>query len=218
MAIILAAQTSVFASLTVGPNLITNGTFASPVIAASSVSAVSPTSWTSTLVNFNEGGEFLVNASAGPFTGVTGGGQDSFPAPEQGQQYVAIGDQSGSKVSQTFTVSSPSTYLLSWYGSSYTSSPYASVSPYEAVITNSSSATIGSLSSTPTADIWTPETMSVNLSDGTYTLSFIPTGYFGQACSLVDAVSLAAVPEPCTLSLLALGGLSMLRRRRRVTR
>jgi hypothetical protein len=209
LVVVFAAQAAL------AQNLLTNGGFESPTIGASSVSATSPTSWSCTLVNFNTGGAFLVNASAGGFMGVTGGGQDSFPAAEQGQQYLAIGNHSVSVVSQVFTVSTPATYLLSWDNSSYGSSPYAAVSPYEVAITNSSSSTVASLSSIqPIADVWTPETMSANLTAGTYTLSFTPAGPNGDACPLIDSVSLTAIPEPSTLTLLALGGVTILGRRR----
>ncbi|MGD0770106.1 MAG: PEP-CTERM sorting domain-containing protein [Tepidisphaeraceae bacterium] len=198
-----------------GAPLISNGDFESPSIGGGSVAGVSPTSWSCTLNNYNAGGAFLVNASGGAFWGVTGGGADYFPAAVEGQQYLAIGNHAASVVSQSFIISEPAMYVLSWYDSSYYSGGVA-CAPYEVAITDSSSTTIGSVSLAPSqTDVWEPETMTVNLTEGTYTLDFTPTGYSSQTCPLIDSVSLEAVPEPATSGLLTAGAAGFLMRRSR---
>lgn len=96
-AITTLAICGIFASSALAQNLLLNGSFESPLIPSNTFQTGTPNDWTS-------GGPigYIFNGVPANDTGLPG----SWPGPEDGLQYVDIGDNSAQSLSQTFTVSS----------------------------------------------------------------------------------------------------------------
>src|SRR5206468_2648045 len=98
-------------------NLLLNGSFESPAIANNTFQQGTPTSWG------------WSGPSGDIFNGDTGG---AWPLPEEGQQFVDIGNESQYALSQTFSITNQGVYVLNWYDSAghaggLTTSPYSMI-------------------------------------------------------------------------------------------
>jgi hypothetical protein len=166
-------------------NLILNGSFEDPVVAPDSINlGVTPTGWT--------GGAFLFNGSPA-----------GWPAPQDGNQYEDIGFAPLWSLSQTFMVTNPGQYLLTWYDNG--SSGYS----VDVTVTGNPTQSFGG-----TAGVWawSAHALEVTLAAGENTLTFSGNSPSVHADALIDDVRLTSVPEPATgglaagLGLLALAG------------
>jgi hypothetical protein len=170
-------------------NLILIGGFESPTIPSSSQLAVVPTSWT-----------------GGANTTIVNGNDPGRPLPLAGQQYVAVA--TSQTLSQLFTVASAGGYTLQWFDSA--SHEATSSVPYTVNLLSSTSQVVAAanLDAFHVQD-WFGRSLNVNLSPGNYTLSFTATGAGGPGgfSPGIDSVSVTAVPEPTTCSLVFAAGL-----------
>lgn len=173
-------------------NLLLNGSFESPSVPTNIISATIPTSW----------------SGSGPLLGMIHGAYGTLypPLPQDGQQYVALGNSSS--LSQVFTISSPGNFTLSWFDSSEFNGP-GQFSPYQVIVTNSIGNTVMNASFDANASgfgVWTPHSIGLALAADTYTLSFYGNAGFFAERSLLDNVSL--VPEPSSISVVLAAGLT----------
>ena len=168
----------------VNANLITNGSFESPV-AAPGLSSVRPSGWSGF-------GSFVGGLVHGP--GVVQGGAFYYPDPLDGDQFVDIGV--GEVVAQ-FTVATPGDYLLKWHDNSLITGWNGS---YGVEIKDSALATVvfaaysyAYLTQSPP---WRELTLDLaGLAAGTYSLKFGP----GTTHTYLDDVSVEAkfaIPTP----------------------
>ncbi len=174
-------------------SILLNGSFESPTVPVNSYQFVTPNSWvggSSTVALFNGS----VEISPGSY----------WPSPENGQQYVDIGDVSTYSLSQGFTLTGGGAYQLAWYDNAYDTGT-GTTSPYSVTISNNSFQVVAAenLNAAPAA--WQGRALLLNLGPGTYTLTFtalgIPYGYD----TLLDNVTLTPVPTPPAMLLLATG-------------
>ena len=156
-------------------NLLLNGSFESPGIPANTIAIATPDAWQ---------GSASTRIISGNY------GSPEFPGPEDGHQYVALGNDGilGS-ASQAFVITTPGIYALRWFdnaGNHPDTSPYSVVvigpgGVVASVTNNASHFALG----------WLPQSMQLNLSPGTYTVRFrseLPSPYGLSA--LIDNVSL----------------------------
>lgn len=163
-------------------SLLANGSFESPILSSNSFTVSTP----STLPAGWSGSPFaVVNGSSVFNAGAT------WPPPQDGQQYLELGDDPSFRISQNFTVSTAGSYTLSWYDSTaLTTSP--NTSPYSVAIINSANQTIATnYFEAGHNGIWMNRTMDITLDNGSYTLSFIAQGFLGGWDSLIDNVRLS---------------------------
>jgi hypothetical protein len=170
--VVLAAQAQ---------NLILNGSFESPALPINSQVITNPTYWTTI------GAVWLKNGTAC----VSGG----CPGPEDGQQYVDIGDNpANGPLMQTFTVSNSMSCVLNWYDS-VGDSGGVNNNAYSVAIIGPSNQVLASGNFdawTPTSQ-WTARSMNFNLTPGTYTLQFQAESYYGSLDTFIDNVSLVEI-------------------------
>ena len=166
----------VFASLSgaLGQNLISNGNFEQPALSSpNDFQFVLPTDW-------------IQNADANSLPAIFRGTYAGWPSPEEGSQFLDIGNTAGNSagVHQTFTVTVPGTYELTWFdnaGIGYDHSYSVSLGGTTVDVTGE----IGSPD-------WTQHELSVTLS-GSATLTFSPIP--GGVDTLLDKVVVTAIPE-----------------------
>lgn len=187
------AASVLFAVPTHAQNVIVNGSFESPSIAANSVLQTTPASWV--------GGNlpFIINGDVSP----------GIPLPQDGQQYAALGHSpsqpQAASLSQAFAIGSPGTYVLNWYDS--TEFNFPNFSPYSVTVTDSVANTVASLNLDADAQVlrlWTKRSLTLTLPADSYTLRFQGLVAASGEGTLIDNVSLF-VPEPTTATLLILG-------------
>jgi hypothetical protein len=165
-----------------GQNLIQDGSFESPNEPTNGVyEGVTPTGWT--------GGVRLYR-----------GTHLNFPAPQNGNQYEGIQNDS---ISQTFNVVNAGLYLLTWYDNSTEAAAYQNT-----VTIKSASATLLQMDDAANArPLWNEHTAEVALGPGVDTLQF--TGDALGEAHLLDNVSLVQIPDAANsacLLLIALAG------------
>jgi hypothetical protein len=169
-------------------NLIQNGSFESPVVPANtSVSYVSPTSWQGS-------GQFEIfnGAAQAPI----------YPGPEDGQQCVNVAGGGGGVgqgfLSQAFTVSSPGTYVLTWFDNTGNGGP-GSTAPYSVTVFNGGGGTVANQDLNLSGNGipgWVQRSMTLNLSTGTYTLQFRSRqGPYGLATMLDNVRLVGGSPQ-----------------------
>ena len=188
-------------------NLISNGGFEAPAIPPGTLIWASPSDWT--------GGAAVMHAQNGSVGDPTPGGVGPWPDAFEGHQYADIANDPAYAMSQSFVVEVSSTYDLSWADhTALTAGP----SPYRVDVTDGplNSLFTGEFEANHVSEGWIVRNAALQLPEGTYTLTFTSLNHTGMHDALIDAV--AIVPEPATLSLLALGGLAVIRRRFRSCR
>jgi hypothetical protein len=180
--------TSVVASLTVTnlaaatTNLVVNGSFEAPVVAANTYSLVVPTGWTWTP---GYASAPLLDAGVFRFDGAEWG-----PA-EDGQQFLDIGQALDGALSQVVTVPAPGNYQLTWYASVGAEGQSTSTSPYNVSFGNIA----GQFDAgTGLGLTWVSNSLLLsNLAAVQYTLTFTPEAERGGYDSVIDNVSLQVV-------------------------
>jgi len=159
------------------PASLSNGSFESPTITQNSDQQTTPTAW-----NWSGSEGFIFNGTVGI----------PWPLAEDGQQYVDIGYSSAYALSQTFTNSIEGYYQLVWFDNA---ASISTGSPYSVNVINSASQTVGSTNLNSThGGTWNQNEFILNLSVGTYTLKFSPSG--AEYDTLLDNVSLFALLSP----------------------
>lgn len=181
---IILAVCAIVGFSTRAQNLLLNGGFESPTIPSDTAQNATPSSWA-----WGSNVGLIFNGNVG--------GIWSWPPPQEGQQFVDIGNESFYTLSQAFTVTNQGVYMLSWYDSSghaggLTTSPYSMIVSTGGVQTLTSNrfdayhATIG---------VWQARTQQLALIPGSYTLRFRAEGVFNGLDSLIDNVSLQLMPD-----------------------
>jgi hypothetical protein len=193
----ILAASALLAAPTHAQDLILNGSFESPTIAANTSSLTTPTSWSGTQVSI-----------------ISGDYSPGYPLPHDGQQYALLG--ASSVLSQTFTISSPGTYFLKWFDSTEFNGP-AAQALYSVTVADGAANTVASanLDANATAlRLWTQRSIELALAPDTYTLRFQGNApEFGEK-PLIDSVSVV-VPEPSTMSLTVAALLGFFAQKRR---
>jgi hypothetical protein len=146
-------------------NLITNGSFESPVEPANAFTMATPDGWS--------GGVWIVNGNGSL-------SESGWPTPEDGNQYDDIGNGGSGPISQTFNVPVSSQYSLTWFDNEYVGWEHS----YTVSVTGNTTASYDSVST----GLWISQSLSVSLNAGENTLVFQPTG--GAGDTLIDNVSL----------------------------
>jgi hypothetical protein len=181
-------------------DLLQNGSFESPAIPANSKASITPDSWY--------------------WTGSVGAGWvfndpvyiSTLPLAEDGSQYVDIGFNGIWTLSQSFTVSSPGAYDLTWYDNTAINPPGPSL--YGVKIRDDlAQIIVNQTFDAAHAGAWQQVELPLTLSSGTYTLTF--SGNSSGYDSLIDNVSLTSVPEPSSLALLGVAVGALIARSRK---
>lgn len=163
-------------------NLLVNGSLESPVIPSNTTQHITPTSWT-------------WGSSVGLiFNGNLGG---TWPLPQDGQQFVDIGNQSIYTLSQTVTLTNQGIYVFSWNDSSGHAGALTT-SPYSAIVITGAVQTVRSNrfdAYQANVGVWGSRSLQLTLSPGTYTFRFQAQGVSNGLDSLIDNVSLVQVPD-----------------------
>jgi hypothetical protein len=169
----------VFASLSgaLGQNLISNGSFEQPAFSTPNTFVYAlPTDW-------------IQNADANSLPAIFRGTYPGWPSPEEGSQFLDIGNTAGNSagVHQTFTVMVAGTYELTWFDNAAIGNPHT----YSVSLGGTTVDVAGEVGSS----VWTEHELPVTLS-GSATLTFSPIP--GGVDTLLDNVSVTAIPEPAT--------------------
>jgi len=163
-----------FNSAATGDNLLSNGSFESPIISGNTQAIQTPDSWR--------------NATSFPAIQSGSYGVPEYPGPQDGQQYVAIG--SFGTLSQNFTVAAAGDYLLTWYDNAGYNSG-STVSEYTVSVTGPhglvASARFNAYNATPS---WGLRSLDLALTTGSYTLQFASHVAQGSLTSLLDNVQI----------------------------
>jgi hypothetical protein len=186
----------------IGQNLISYGSFEDPLLPTPNTYQFElPTGWSQ-------------NADANSLPIIFNGTIPGWPSPEQGNQLLDIGNSSGNSagVHQTFTVTVPGTYDLTWFDNAGIGDPHTYSVSLGGTTVDFNNNGLGSTT-------WTEHELSVVLS-GSATLTFDPIP--GGVDTLLDNVQLqpaqGSVPDGAgTFGLLnlALGAMAVLARRLR---
>ena len=160
-----------------GQNLLLNGSFESPTVPTNTFQGTTPTSWTWT-------------SSAGLIH--NGNNGSIWPLPQDGQQYVDIGNESIYALSQAFSITNLGGYVLRWYDSAghsggLTTSPYT-VAVLTGALETVTSTNLDAYNATP--GVWVPRAVQLTLGPGIYTLRFRAEGVSNGIDSLIDNVIL----------------------------
>jgi hypothetical protein len=161
-------------------NLLLNGSFESPIIAANSYNpTATPTSWQP------------YSDDVAMVNGVSSYG-GLWPLPEDGQQYVVLTPSPAATISQVFTVTNEGDYILSWFGSAPNYSDGDSSSPYSVTIANAMAQVVATTNFDDYHDtpVWVAHSTQMLLIPGQYTLAFQCEGQRGYQNTLIDNVSL----------------------------
>ena len=182
-----------------GQNLVSNGSFEQPARST-------PDSWGYTLPD-----DWIQNADANHAPAIFNGSVPGWPAPEEGSQFLDIGNTAGfnAGVHQTFTVTVPGTYDLTWFDNAAIGFPHA----YSVSLGGTTVDIPGETGSAT----WTEHELLLTLS-GSVTLTFTPIP--GGVDTLLDNVQVQSPNPPVpdcagTFGLLnlALGGIALLARK-----
>ncbi len=192
------AVTSTVASLTLlGSNLLVNGSFVSPALAADTVVTNVPTGWS--------GMTFILNGN--PYAGNVGSQPSvpplyvaSGPPPEDGQQCV---DLKGGGPTQQFNLATSGLYRVSWFDNTPIGGAFAS--SYTTILLDNSgqsvTTTVWDASNLLSVQgpIWRNRAVMVYLTPGSYRLTFAKQAEF-RLDTLLDNVEVRPVvgaARPC---------------------
>ncbi len=163
-------------------NLILNGSFESPNIPANTFEQAMPTSWF-----WSSSVGWIGNGNIGP----------NWPLAQDLQQAVAIGNSPTFALSQSFSITSSGTFVLSWFDN--TGTP-PSVSLYSVAILDASNRTIISTNLDAShAGQWLVREIHWGLAPGDYTLRFRAEGDGSSFETLLDNVRLESEQLPGTV-------------------
>lgn len=202
LALIVAAITATVFCARAQAVLLVNGDFEAPAVADGTYQLGPPSGWT--------GLGLVMNPTA---AGTFHAGGNLWPLPASGQQYMDIGNTS-QPLQQMFTVPAAGSYLVRWADhTALQINAGNQTSPYKVEVLNAALAPVASWSldawHSVNSNAWGLRSEAVNLALGTHTLRFTPMGAVGGTDTLIDAVSISAVPEPAT-ALTLLAGLALL--------
>ena len=173
--------------------ILLNGSFESPAYPPNTYQFfATPSPWT---WDFRVG--HIVNGNGG------GGPTFPLPLPQDGQQYLLLGDTDQWSISQNIAVPDAGYYRLSWYDNAYTCcGPHSSL--YIVRVYDGSHQTVASLSLDAShGGVWANNALDLNLAAGSYSVQFQAQGTIGGDF-LLDNVALTPVPEPASIGLMAL--------------
>ena len=195
----------------VATNLITNGNFSENAAAyvsfpgySASPNPTDPTGWTGT------------NGVNGPDTGFYPTSSDNLPFSPAPNATIngnlpdfAFMQGPGPSVAQTAATTSGSNYTLTYYGAARAGE---TADVLKVIVTNAADSQQIATQTPAIIDTgWTPFTLSFIAPSASINVEFLNASAAGSSGTVdVTNVALAAVPEPATLGLLALGGLGML--------
>ncbi len=189
-------------------DLLTNGSFESPVVTPGNENQVLTSGGTVTSDGWTW--NYLTGVIAGSVTGGFNG--SALPTGYDAAQYAYLQSPSSS-VSQSFTLTADSNVTITWLaaGRPDLSAGFDGNTTYDV--------TAGSLSFTGTTTSgsnFAAESLSGVLAAGTYTLTFLNASPAGDHTTYLDNVVVSAsdVPEPASLSVLAFGVAALVRSRR----
>ena len=145
-------------------NLLLNGSFESPSLPSNTYNYTAPTAWQAN------------SSDVGMVNGVSSWPNGVWPLPEDGQQYVDLGNPGpGDTISQVFTVTNSGVYFLSWFGSAPNYSDGVTSSPYSVTLANNDTTQIvvttnfDDYHDTPA---WGSHSIQLTLNSDSYTLTF----------------------------------------------
>ena len=165
-------------------NLLLNGSFESPIIPTNSFGYETPTYWSWS--GGSRGYIFNGNVPIG-----SGGSPAEWPLPQDGQQFVDIGNQPIFALSQNFTVTNQGGYILSWYDNT---GQFAGTtgSQYSVTIITATTQTVTNKSFDAYNPIsaWLVRSIQLQLSPATYRLQFQAAGVGNGLDTLIDNVTL----------------------------
>ena len=119
---------------------------------------------------------------------IRNGSQTVFPLPQDGQQYVDIGNLTSYSLSQVIGIERSGLYELSWFDS--TGKPAVS-SPYTVDILDAAGLALASTNLNAShLEVWRQNRMNLPLVAGSYTLRFSSKGNGSTYDTLIDRVSL----------------------------
>lgn len=211
MRYVLAAAAVAFIPAAGSAQVVTNGGFEGPIISNSCCSTVPPDSlpgWTVTGGNVNVvNGTFNNTGTPGPNLAY------------EGNQYLDLVGQGGTGgISQALTLTAGQTYNLSFAYSNNGFAPNESTSASASFMIDGLSGVVAHDTATPSNLDWQIFTGSF-VADGSDILSFTNQTGGPNEGILLDAVSVAAVPEPATWMMMLFGfgaiGFAMRRRSRK---
>lgn len=181
---------------------ILNGSFESPLVTSNTAESGTPYSWTS-----GSSTGFIFN---GLVPNVPDG---NWPGPQDGQQFVDIGNTSSYSLSQSFTITIPGVYELAWFDNAF---HLADTSPYRVTIVSSSLQTILSADfNAAHGGDWFARMEEITLPNDTYTLAFTPQGLVKGFDTLLDNVAVTQIPESSGTLFAICGAIVLLCGRRR---
>jgi len=165
-------------------NLILNGSFEEPPLAAGTAWQVAPTSW----------------VRSGSLAYIIHGDYSTlYPLAQEGDQYAGLGNSSS--LSQTFEVGTAGTYMLTWFDSSEYNGPNNS-SPYSVAVIDSAGAAVSSANFDANAGslrAWVKRSIPLTLTSGKYTLRFEGHVAVSGEGSLIDNVSIPGTKTDITM-------------------
>jgi hypothetical protein len=165
---------------------ILNGDFESPAIVDGTYETTTPSSWV--------GNGLLMNPDA---TGNFSGDPGTWPQAQSGQQYQDIGNTPDFSISQSFSVSVPALFQISWYDNTALQLAPATSSPYTILLTDSSGQPVFSANLDSFHNgIWQFNSATQALAADLYTLSFRSQNLPRSADTLIDNVAVVQIPEP----------------------
>lgn len=195
-AIITAAASATLAFSADAQNLLLNGSFEAPSLPSNSVQLLAPASWSSVADLFNGNNNGYYNAV--------------WPTAQDGQQFVGL---QGS-LSQSFTVTHPGAYQLSWFESIGWTASLPGASWYSVTVTDSAHNVIALASLRDNQPlIWQNAMLPLDLSAGSYTLTLTDNGGVNNYSALFDNISITPVPEPSIVAFGLLGVVGFVVRR-----
>jgi len=175
------ALLTVIPQVIVGGQILTNGSFEEPAVAPNTYVHSTPLSW--------------IWAGPAGFIFNGNGGLGAFPIPEDGQQYLDIGNQPTFAVSQSFKITGAWDYSLQWHDSA--GQNILTTSPYSVAITDISDHDVVSTNlDAYHAKVWQRHQFTIALSPGSYNLTFRAEGVFNGTDTLIDDVGLEPVSAP----------------------
>jgi hypothetical protein len=193
----LMAGAGLLAGASAQAQSVTNGGFEGPAVADGSYVSTPATGWT--------GGALLMNPDA---AGQFAGNPSLWPQAHSGAQYADIGNTPGTAMSQAVAFASAGSFVVGWADNTALGLPVQfHTSPYVVALLNGAQQVVasGNFDAWHADGQWQTRALAATVAAGTYTLRFTSQNVAFSADTLVDTVSVSAVPEAPTVALLLLG-------------